>query len=835
MVRQLRDTRSKTISDFTLTPGSDDCIYITRTCGIIEQWNWREGQRLNQWQGSSTVYSIAAVTQHEHPSSPVAIFTINRESHGPYQLCINHLRADKDAKLEDKILLKYDNMISSVKILEGGKFICAASGSQIILGMAKITESEDLQDITYAWYIVDSPEWVTCLDVRIADPKQPQQEPRKTSHRPIVPVDIVTGGLRGSIHVYKDLLRKVVRREKALQSGSGVDVSSQRLHWHRNAVSTVKWSKDGNYVISGGRETVLVIWQLDTGSKDTLPHLGAPVSSVTISPQGSSYAIRLADNSAMILSTSELRPSFSVAGIQVRTLTNDDSNIPPLPTVDDLYQRRGHFQIKGPPVCSAFSRPGQLLLAVPPITTSHFPSATPISASHLQTFNVASVQQISRQALTRTKITDLNMGPESNTIEEPNVIHIQTSSDGSWLATVDEWAPPKNDVIRLAFDEERVDEERAFRAESCLKFWSWDDLTRTWELNTRIDHPHTSESGNPYVSSRVLDLATDPSSNAFATIGEDGIVRSWKPTIRRRDGLPVKNSVGKSLTTWRCHHSTPVEEQLPVPEGMSTVLGAKVAYSPDGSIVAVAVQSPSVTPIYLVDTDTGILRNIQSGLSTGPILGIGIIDRYLIVLSQDLCVWDLVYEELHYGMDLKLDAFSHISLLAKCHLAVDTHHQTFAVAIPEIGSGPKATTRVNTRIAIMAPFDSSPLFYTTLNTTVTALIPAAGRKAFFAIDSDAHVRTLLPKKSVPTSPMSLPSIEETAHRGLDSIFGNGSKEILPASEGMVSEQRKDADDVVVVSQERLAEIFDTGPAYAPPPIADLFEQVAGLYCGIVAA
>ena len=214
-----------------------------------------------------------------------------------------------------------------------------------------------------------------------------------------------------------------------------------------------------------------MLWQLETGHRQYLPHLGAAIESIVVSPFGSSYGVRLSDNSAMVLSTSELRPTFSIAGIQIPALQQARLPLPFVPTVTAAAQKKSTLQNFRFPACTSFSSPGRLLLAVPPAILKQNLSTTPLNASYLQTFDVGAAHQVSRQALTRTKVTTLNMGPESNILEEPNVTHIQTSSDGQWLASVDRWMPPKRDLDRFAFDQEKLLEEINYSDEIYIRFW----------------------------------------------------------------------------------------------------------------------------------------------------------------------------------------------------------------------------------------------------------------------------------------------------------------------------------------------------------------------------
>ena len=565
------------------------------------------------------------------------------------------------------------------------------------------------------------------------------------------------------------------------------------------------------------------------------------MESIVVSPTGTSYSIRLADNSAMILSTSELRPTFSTTGIQI---PSKSTSLKPirigLPSPPNVSVPEGTTTVRIPACTSS----GHLLLAVPPSVSSRQTVHTAQNPSYLQTFDIGGCCQISRQALTRTKITTLNMGPESNIIEEPSVTQIQLSHDGQWLATVDVWMPPKSDIARFAFDQERVIEEQISRQEIYLKFWSWNEDSKLWRLVSRIDNPHASQVGNPYERGRVLELVSNPNAVGFATVGQDGIVKSWKPAIRRRHGLEVRGKDGSNLRSWYCKHAIPLESTLP-----EDIWGVKLAYSQDGSVLAVGLQSISQSPIYFLDTRSGAIRSVQTGLYSGPLLGLGIIKKYLIILSDDLCVWDLVTDERIYGIQLKSHVLPLDHRANTTHLAVDAQNGIFAISVPDVRDDPTSITEPRSQIAIFDPTNASPLFTNSLRSTVTHLLPATRKRAFYIITPAAEVRTLAPKQPVGASlATSLPKFEEAPSRGLSDIFGNwkGAIEdtedvakkrhgglLSSTSDTVTQEPRIQKDDAVVVSQDRLAEIFDVAPAYALPPVTELFERVASLYSGRV--
>ena len=592
----------------------------------------------------------------------------------------------------------------------------------------------------------------------------------------------------------------------------------------------------GNYVISGGQETTLVLWQLETERRQYLPHLGTAIENVVVSPFGSSYGVRLADNSAMILSTTELRPTFSIAGIQAPAVQQQRLPLPFVPTVTAATQKKSADLSSKIPACASLTGPGRLLVAVPPASASKQSSMAPAKASYLQTFDVGSGHQISRQALTRTKVTTLNMGPEANMIEEPDVSHIQTSSDGEWLASIDEWRPPERDLEPFAFDQIRLSEETVLREEIYLKFWSWNVDTKMWELTSRIDNPHASPACDHYDRGGVLDLVSDPSSVSFATIGGDCIVKTWRPAIRRRNGLEVKGKDGKSLRTWYCQNVTPLEvSDFANKTGLT---GAKLAYSQDGSVIAASLQLSIASPIYIIDTQSGEIQSVHTGLYAGPLIGLGIVHKFLVTLSDELCVYDLVNEKLQYGIELAAHGVSPAKRSILSHLAVDADESIFAIAIPHI-----AKSKLESKVAVFDTTDATPQFLKHLPGEITTLVSAPGRREFYAIDSAAQVRSITPGRSVALAPMVLPEDKVAPARGLSDLFGSGRK----VQTG--GDSSKDAGLTVtkfgsvtrapgveregprVVRQDRLAEVFDAGEAYALPPVTDLFEQVAMLYIG----
>ncbi|KAL8733011.1 MAG: hypothetical protein Q9166_002409 [cf. Caloplaca sp. 2 TL-2023] len=847
LVRELYVSHHHRVSAFALSSTDPSKLYVATEDGYIQLFNPLTGQKLHHWRKNTSIYALQTCKPADSEEFTDQVYSINRLWDGPWKISAHRLETSEEGTSEEAsrsevvTLRESQEPITSFKVVEGGKIILATSGSVLTIGHTDHPHRPALDNVSYIWRDVECPEWISSFDIRIVPPDTSSKHHGSRTNPPIARTDIVIGGLKGPLHVYNDLLMQLVRKEKGLHKNANVDLTSRKQHWHRNAVLSVKWSRDGNYIISGGLETTLLIWQLETGRWNTLPHLGAPLDGIVVSPSGSSYAIRLSDNSTMILSTTELKPTFSVAGIQLPANRGFAPQLPYLSNVDipnrgKVPPQRLHF-----PVVSGQSG---LLCVVPSALPTRVPSALPQQASFLQTIDIASTQQIARQALTRTKATDLNVGPESNTIQEPDIVLMQISHDGRWLATVDEWTPPKRDIAILAYNDERATEEQDSRREIFLKFWSWDNENRIWALVSRADDPHASQVPFTGGQNRVLDLAADPLSNSFATIGENGLVRIWKASARQRHGLMVKNKQGQGLLGWNC--KTTISLDLAVLSSQDYT-GAKLAYSPDGSCLAAALSTSSPWTVHLIDPSAGTAMIGPYEPLTGPLFGLGIIDRYLIIFSDQLGVWDLVRHELAWAYTLSpLQSLSNNQSQIR-HLAVDPGRGTFAIALPYMDALlDEKLVKTHSQVIVFEATSPSPIFTYVTQHPVTTLTTLYDRPGYLTITSAAEIQTFTPGRSRPLTSMALPTPPQTPSRGLEGIYGDpnqpsnttddvaeepasGLSANIPAL--IVEEPHVAEDDAVVVTQQKLTEVLDCGPAYAMPPVTELFERVARLYAG----
>jgi NET1-associated nuclear protein 1 (U3 small nucleolar RNA-associated protein 17) len=127
-----------------------------------------------------------------------------------------------------------------------------------------------------------------------------------------------TGDTRGLVRLWYCL-------NDSIPSGvSGVEkkAPTTTLHWHAHPVASIAFTANGAYLLSGGEEAVLVIWQLHTGKKEFVPRVGAPISTVTLSTSTSNeeeYLLGLADASFVFVRSGTLRLGKTIARVKLGT------------------------------------------------------------------------------------------------------------------------------------------------------------------------------------------------------------------------------------------------------------------------------------------------------------------------------------------------------------------------------------------------------------------------------------------------------------------------------------------------------------------------------------
>ncbi|KAJ8468395.1 hypothetical protein ONZ51_g9678 [Trametes cubensis] len=282
-----------------------------------------------------------------------------------------------------------------------------------------------------------------------------------------------TGDATGCIRLWYCL------NESVAVKTPGVEKTAQTttLHWHAHAVSSLAFTPNGAYLLSGGEEAVLVIWQLHTGKKEFVPRVGSPIVHIALLNNGGEeeYLLSLADASFVFVRASSLKISRSIARIKLDPAISHDR-----PSTSTAIPLAVH------------SLSSTLIL----------PSSHP---SSLQTFSPSTSRLISELEVSPSNRVSRR---DEKPLQPSRVERAVLSDSGDWMATVD---------YREA--------EESFRAEVYMKIWQWDRKGGFWVLNTRIDRPHGLK--------KVTGVAFRPRARTqddllLATTGEDGHIKTWR-------------------------------------------------------------------------------------------------------------------------------------------------------------------------------------------------------------------------------------------------------------------------------------------------------------------
>ncbi|PVZ98134.1 hypothetical protein BB558_005266 [Smittium angustum] len=93
------------------------------------------------------------------------------------------------------------------------------------------------------------------------------------------------------------------------------------VHWHSSSVNALEYTKDGNYLLSGGIEAVLVFWQLSTLKRDFLPRLGGKIAAIRVSGKDNLIGLTLLNNSVSVIEFETKKPISLVSGLQCNEST----------------------------------------------------------------------------------------------------------------------------------------------------------------------------------------------------------------------------------------------------------------------------------------------------------------------------------------------------------------------------------------------------------------------------------------------------------------------------------------------------------------------------------
>jgi NET1-associated nuclear protein 1 (U3 small nucleolar RNA-associated protein 17) len=111
---------------------------------------------------------------------------------------------------------------------------------------------------------------------------------------------------------------------------------------HAHAVAALAFSPNGAYLLSGGEESILVIWSIENDQKVFIPRLGSPVAWVSCVVQESlEYVLGLEDGTLLMINAVTQKVVRSISQLKLGKIQSlSKTGLINTPADPDAYPRR---------------------------------------------------------------------------------------------------------------------------------------------------------------------------------------------------------------------------------------------------------------------------------------------------------------------------------------------------------------------------------------------------------------------------------------------------------------------------------------------------------------
>jgi NET1-associated nuclear protein 1 (U3 small nucleolar RNA-associated protein 17) len=239
---------SGVLTAYSLSSTKPTQVYIANSAGLITLWDWVDAKKLGRWDIGTNIRQIAVVTQPDTNQDLVYCHEVGSS----HVINVHALRTrDQKPQTDLKRIFKSKSPISKIEVLLGGNVVIVACANSVVVGRRSKLQKTALQDFEYIWREFTTSTRITALCSYI-QPQEPLGEGKRASQQLKDNLDIAIGDESGAIHLFEDLLSVSAGLEKSQKKREdpSADLESlkpKRLHWHREAVGSLKWSLDGRF------------------------------------------------------------------------------------------------------------------------------------------------------------------------------------------------------------------------------------------------------------------------------------------------------------------------------------------------------------------------------------------------------------------------------------------------------------------------------------------------------------------------------------------------------------------------------------------------------------
>tara|TARA_R110002003_G_scaffold44_13_gene3344 strand:- start:1767 stop:3251 length:1485 start_codon:yes stop_codon:yes gene_type:complete len=234
------------VTAYALSSTKPHQVYVADSNGLITLWDWVDGTKIGRWDIGATVRNMAVITQ---PGSDEDLVYCH-EAGSSHIVNVHALRTKSQAsKTELKRVLKTTSAITSIQVLLQGRYVVIATPESIMVGKRVRVSKTAVQDFEYIWRELKFSKRITTCNSYLRQ-SEASDKAKKTAKDQRDILDVAVGDEIGVVLLFEDILAGFAMIELSQKGSTGSTESAESLrpkllHWHRDAVGSVKWSLDG--------------------------------------------------------------------------------------------------------------------------------------------------------------------------------------------------------------------------------------------------------------------------------------------------------------------------------------------------------------------------------------------------------------------------------------------------------------------------------------------------------------------------------------------------------------------------------------------------------------
>ncbi|XP_036401272.1 WD repeat-containing protein 75 [Megalops cyprinoides] len=301
------------VTGIVLNPANHLQVYSCSLDGTVRLWDYTDGILIKTLSIGYKITALFLSKKHEGVLFVIIPMASDTDAEA-FQLVAVHLPSSAGQEVEARelssVLTDVSAMPRATSFGRGGDYIASAKGLQLSVYFFR-------KQKTFRFFL-----------------KATDKKGAKNSFTCVCchPKDdcIATGHEDGKIRLWRNFNQKK-------------EYTYSTQHWHHDAVSALSFTPEGMNLLSGGIESVLVLWRYGAETKDLLPRLGAAIEHISVSPDGTLYCTSHSDNKITIIN-SNLKVSAVIQGLVKGEDVKTDLMIDPRTKALVLNGKPGHLQ-----------------------------------------------------------------------------------------------------------------------------------------------------------------------------------------------------------------------------------------------------------------------------------------------------------------------------------------------------------------------------------------------------------------------------------------------------------------------------------------------------------